>query len=90
MSPDMDPVAVALRTKKDDMLTRYIAHAKCYGCYRYVALGNLVRMAHPFPHTHAQTNHDAPAVHRDQWGYTVHACIVQHGEEIAVLLATTL
>ena len=41
MSPDMDPVAVALRAKKDDMLTRYIAHAKCYGCYRYVALGNL-------------------------------------------------
>jgi hypothetical protein len=23
-------------------------------------------VAHSFPHTHAQTNHGAPAVHRDQ------------------------
>ena len=48
MSPDMDPVAVALRAKKDDMLTRYIAHAKCYGCYRYVALGNLECIPNPY------------------------------------------
>ena len=43
MSPDMDPVAVALRGKKDDTLTRYIAHAKCY-----VALGNLECIPNPY------------------------------------------